>query len=49
MQGLADDKPEIGYGMTAAYAKASRAELDQRFAEMNAGPLVQRGRVGTPN
>jgi short-subunit dehydrogenase involved in D-alanine esterification of teichoic acids len=49
MQGLADDKPEIGYAMTAAYATASRAELDRRFAEMNAGPFLQRGRAGTPD
>ena len=36
MQGLANATPEIGYGMTAGYAAASRAELDRRFAEMNA-------------
>ena len=36
MQGLAADTPEIGYGMTAGYANASCAELDRRFAEMNA-------------
>jgi hypothetical protein len=49
MQGLAEDKPEIGYGMTAAYATASRAELDRRFAEINAGRFLQRGRAGTPD
>jgi uncharacterized oxidoreductase len=37
IQGLANDIPEIGYGFTAGFAKASRVELDQRFAEMNAG------------
>jgi len=36
MQGLANDTFEIGYGMTAGFAKASRADLDKRFAEMNA-------------
>jgi uncharacterized oxidoreductase len=37
MRELENDTPEIGYGATAEYAKASRAELDQRFAEVNAG------------
>ena len=37
MRGLANDTPEIGYGMTAGYTKASREEFDRRFAEMNAG------------
>jgi uncharacterized oxidoreductase len=36
MQGLASDTPEIGYGMTAGFIGASRAELDRHFAEMNA-------------
>jgi uncharacterized oxidoreductase len=36
MRGLENDKPEIGYGMTADFATASRAELDRRFTEMNA-------------
>jgi uncharacterized oxidoreductase len=36
MRDLENDIPEIGYGMTAGYAQASRAELDRRFAEMNA-------------
>lgn len=36
MKGLAGDLPEVGYGMTADFAHASRAELDQRFRQMNA-------------
>jgi len=36
MRGLANDVPEIGYGATAGYATASRAEIDRRFAEVNA-------------
>jgi uncharacterized oxidoreductase len=36
MRGLENDTPEIGYGMTADFATASRAELDRRFTEMNA-------------
>jgi uncharacterized oxidoreductase len=36
MRGLENDVPEIGYGMTAGYSQASRADLDRRFAEMNA-------------
>lgn len=35
MQGLANDIPEIGFGMTAGYAKASRADLDRLFARVN--------------
>jgi uncharacterized oxidoreductase len=37
MRGLENDTPEIGYGMTADFAKACRAELDRRFTQMNAG------------
>ena len=37
MRGLENDTPEIGYGMTSGFAKASREEFDRRFAEMNAG------------
>lgn len=36
MLGLENDLPEIGYGTTAGFSHASRAELDRRFAEMNA-------------
>jgi uncharacterized oxidoreductase len=36
MLGLENDLPEIGYGMTAGFSRASRAELDRQFAEMNA-------------
>jgi uncharacterized oxidoreductase len=36
MRGLENDVPEIAYGLTEGYARASRAELDCRFAEMNA-------------
>lgn len=36
MAGLENDVPEIGYGMTAGFSQASRAELDRRFTEMNA-------------
>lgn len=32
----ANDVPEIGYGMTAGFAEATRVELDHRVAEMNA-------------
>ena len=35
MKGLADDVTEIGYGMSAGMLKASRAELDQSFQQMN--------------
>jgi len=35
MQGLAEDKPEIGYGMTAGLIHASRADLDKAFQQMN--------------
>jgi uncharacterized oxidoreductase len=37
MRSLQDDTPEIGYGMTAGYAKASRGELEQRFVQMHRG------------
>jgi uncharacterized oxidoreductase len=36
MKGLEADRPEIGYGMTEGMLVASRAELDQAFARMNA-------------
>ena len=35
MQGLTEDKPEIGYGMTAGLIHASRADLDKAFQQMN--------------
>lgn len=35
MQQLEAGKPEIGYGMTAGYAHASRADLDWAFEQMN--------------
>jgi uncharacterized oxidoreductase len=35
MKDLEDDLPEIGYGMTAGMLKASRADLDRRFQQMN--------------
>lgn len=35
MQGVKDDLWEIGYGMTADFLHASRAELDRRFEQMN--------------
>jgi uncharacterized oxidoreductase len=35
MRGLASDLPEIGYGFTEGLLKASRADLDKRFLEMN--------------
>lgn len=35
MKGLANDTREIGYGTTAGYAKASRADLDTLFARVN--------------
>jgi uncharacterized oxidoreductase len=35
MKQLEADEPEIGYGMTAGYAHASRAELDRAFGQMN--------------
>ena len=38
MQDLAHDTQEIGYGMTAKFVQASRAELDRGFAAMNAHP-----------
>lgn len=36
MRGLAEDVPEIGYGMTVRLIHASRAELERSFQEMNA-------------
>jgi len=35
LHGLTADAPEIGYGMAAAMLKASRADLDQSFEQMN--------------
>lgn len=35
MKDLAADVPEIGFGMTKSLIKASRAELDRSFQEMN--------------
>jgi uncharacterized oxidoreductase len=35
MKGLEDDVTEIGYGISAGMLKASRAELDNRFQQMN--------------
>lgn len=35
MKGLADDLPEIGYGMSAGMLNASRAELEKSFRQMN--------------
>ena len=35
MKGLEAALPEIGYGMSAEMLQASRAELDQRFQQMN--------------
>jgi uncharacterized oxidoreductase len=35
MAGLAADRVEIGYGMSAGFITASRAELDERFERMN--------------
>jgi uncharacterized oxidoreductase len=35
MQGLHNDVFEIGYGMSAGFIKASRAELDEGFRRMN--------------
>jgi uncharacterized oxidoreductase len=35
LDGLANDVAEIGYGMSAGFIKASRAELDKSFAQMN--------------
>lgn len=37
MKGLEADVFEIGYGMSAGMLRASRAELDERFAKMNGG------------
>lgn len=36
MQGLEQGLPEIGYGMTAGLSRASRADLDRAFQQMNA-------------
>jgi uncharacterized oxidoreductase len=35
MKGLADDHYEIGYGMTEGFLRASRADLDRSFQQMN--------------
>jgi uncharacterized oxidoreductase len=35
MQGLEHDVREIGFGMTAEFIHASRADLDERFRQMN--------------
>jgi short-subunit dehydrogenase involved in D-alanine esterification of teichoic acids len=35
MQGLRNDVPEIGFGLTASLIRASRAELDESFRRMN--------------
>ncbi len=35
MQGLRNDTPEIGYGMTETSIRASRDELDKAFQQMN--------------
>ncbi len=35
MKGLQQDDPEIGYGMTAGFKTASRADLDKSFQMMN--------------
>ncbi len=35
MTGLAGDVSEIGYGMTDGFLKASRANLDKSFQQMN--------------
>lgn len=35
MTGLANDVSEIGYGMTDGFLKASRADLDKSFQQMN--------------
>jgi uncharacterized oxidoreductase len=35
MKGLANDVAEIGYGMTEGFLRASRADLDQAFQQMN--------------
>lgn len=37
MKGLAHDIPEIGYGMTEGFLRASRADLDRSFEQMNRG------------
>jgi short-subunit dehydrogenase involved in D-alanine esterification of teichoic acids len=35
MQGLEHDVQEIGFGMTAEFIHASRADLDESFRQMN--------------
>lgn len=35
MKGLANDVAEIGYGMTEGFLRASRADLDRSFQQMN--------------
>lgn len=35
MEGLANDVFEIGFGMTAGFIHASRADLDKSFQQMN--------------
>jgi hypothetical protein len=35
MQGLKDGQPEIGYGMTSGFIRASRPDLDRSFEQMN--------------
>jgi short-subunit dehydrogenase involved in D-alanine esterification of teichoic acids len=35
MKSLEQDLAEIGYGTSAGFLNASRAELDRRFDEMN--------------
>jgi len=35
MKGLAADQDEIGYGFSAGLLRASRAEIDERFRQMN--------------
>jgi uncharacterized oxidoreductase len=37
MKGLENDEFEIGYGMSAGFIKASRADLDKSFQQMNSG------------
>jgi short-subunit dehydrogenase involved in D-alanine esterification of teichoic acids len=37
MRSLGNDVPEIGFGMTAEFIHASRADLDESFERMNRG------------
>ena len=37
MKGFENDVFEIGFGMTAGFVKASRADLDKAFQQMNSG------------